>query len=63
MTCTVDMHDILRTMLSQQLGPQVAEAERELEAIATENGWLTAGGSWQVPAAMSPRSRGRKGAR
>jgi DNA replication protein DnaC len=57
-----DMHDILRTVLSQQLGPQATEAVRELEAIATDNGWLNAG-SWQVPAAMTPRARGRKGAR
>ena len=58
-----DLHDILRTVLSQMLGPQAQEAERELEAIAADNGWLTPGGSWQVPASVTPRSRERKGAR
>ena len=39
-----------------------SDVERELEVIAADNGWLRAG-SWQVPAAVTPRLRERKGAR
>ena len=46
-----DMRDVMETVLSQQLGPQLTEALYELQAIATEAGWRTAAGSWQVPPA------------
>jgi hypothetical protein len=59
----MDVRAIWETLLSQQLGPQVREALGELDTIATEAGWRTEGGAWQVPPAPSARLRERRGAR
>jgi hypothetical protein len=44
----IDVYDILRTVLQQQLGPDAALGVQELRAAAQASGWLTSGG-WQVP--------------
>ena len=44
----VDVYDVFVTLVFQLLGPQADEAIGELQAIATEHGWL-ANGAWQVP--------------
>ena len=49
----LDVYDVLRTLLQQQLGPGASLGVKEVHSIATARGWLTAGG-WQVP-----RSDGR----
>ena len=44
----LDIYDVLRTLLQQQLGPSAPLGVQEVHSIATERGWLTASG-WQVP--------------
>eukprot|EP00966_Prymnesium_polylepis_P331742 7387311-Prymnesium_polylepis.2 len=44
----MDVYDILRTQLQQQLGPSVWTGVQEVRSIAQASGWLAAAG-WQVP--------------
>eukprot|EP00966_Prymnesium_polylepis_P154495 3567112-Prymnesium_polylepis.1 len=45
----LDVYDVLRTVLQQQLGPSAPLGVQELHSVSRRNGWLTSFG-WQVPA-------------
>ena len=58
----VDVYDVLRTIMQQQLGPEVSLGVQELHSVAQASGWLTSGG-WQVPAPESRDESRRRGRR
>ena len=58
----VDVYDVLRTIMQQQLGPGATLGAQELHSVAQASGWLTSGG-WQVPPPESREESRRRGRR